>query len=55
MPFVLSNRSKDGQMDARKSTETMIPTGGTDPPRISASLRAAVVQAAYILDVAGRG
>jgi hypothetical protein len=42
-------------MDAGKSTETMTQTTGMDPPRISASLRAAVVQAAYILDVAGRG
>ena len=54
MPFVLSNRLKDRQMDAGTSTET-IPSAGMDPPRISASLRAAVVQAAYILDVAGRG
>jgi hypothetical protein len=40
-------------MDAGNSTETT--TAATDPPRMSASLRAAVVQAAYILDVAGRG
>jgi len=38
-------------MDAGKNTETIRTTA---PPRMSASLRAAVVQAAYILDAAGR-
>jgi len=40
-------------MDAGNSTE--IASARADPPRMSASLLAAVVQAAYILDVAGRG
>jgi hypothetical protein len=39
-------------MDSVDSAE--IPTAATDPPRMSASLMAAVVEAAYILDVAGR-
>jgi hypothetical protein len=39
-------------MDTANSTE--IPAAPTDPPRISASLLSAVVEAAYILDVAGR-
>ena len=45
--------SKGLTMDAGNSTE--IASGPADPPRMSASLLAAVVQAAYILDVAGRG
>ena len=40
-------------MDAGNSTE--IASAPADPPRMSASLLAAVVQTAYILDVAGRG
>jgi len=39
-------------MAARNSTETV--SASTDPPRMSASLEAAVVEAAYILDAAGR-
>ncbi|HEY7150497.1 MAG TPA: hypothetical protein VH391_02335 [Solirubrobacterales bacterium] len=40
-------------MDAAKSTQA-IRSDSDESPRMSASLQAAVVEAAYILDVAGR-
>jgi hypothetical protein len=52
MLFVLS-KVEGMTLDAVNSSE--IASAPTDPPRMSASLLAAVVEAAYILDVAGRG